>query len=202
MGTYSVLALNELEERIEATLFTDWREAGERLAQIRDEELYRPEYRSFAAYVETRYRIHRATAYSYMAAAEVARSLSSDDDTRLPQRHCQLLYRFSPEARVRIARELVGLSFEEAAKLVRARAAQQEEPIRGRPKPRHAANPDLAALHRALRIIRELDETALARSLGTLDVEARRVLDGEIGVAVRRLNKARRFRLVATSKPR
>lgn len=99
------------------------------------------------------------------------------------------------KARRAIARELVGLSFEQAAKVVRAHASKQEPP-QGRQKPRHVADTELAALNGALRSINELEDVALARTLNALDVDARRKLDGDISRAIRKLTAARRFGVV------
>jgi hypothetical protein len=54
-----VTDLVDLEELVEQRVLRDWRDAGEALERIRDERLYEPEYRSFKAYIEGRYQIHR-----------------------------------------------------------------------------------------------------------------------------------------------
>jgi hypothetical protein len=65
--------------------------AGEALARIRDDELYRETHSTFAAYVRERWNMTRDYAYKSIAAAEVKTSLYTDriQDQPLPQSEWQ-----------------------------------------------------------------------------------------------------------------
>jgi hypothetical protein len=189
--------LEELEERIEVSLYTDWVEAGERLAQIRDEELFRPDYASFREYLERRFNVHRATGYSYIQSSAVARDLAtSGEDTRLPQRHCQLLYRFNTETRALLAPRIAGLSFREATRFVLDWL--EDEGQARRRKPRHEPHLVLAALHRLLREIRALEPQLVEDARSQLDTDATRALDADLAAASRKLRELRRNDRVVT----
>ena len=175
------------EERVERGFFRDWREAGDALEQIRDNSLYQPEYANFREYVEKRYGIHRATAYSYIHAAAVARDLSSRDDTlNLPQRHAAILFRFDADTRYEVAKEIQFLSFRHAMHAVLERA--EEEPSERGKGPEHERDRLLRALSDAVRTIRHLvDETDLLGRITGLRPDARANLDRKLTAAIKRL---------------
>jgi hypothetical protein len=148
-----------LEERVERTLFKEWRAAGEALEQIRDGKLWKPEYSSFKEYVKRRWKIHRGTAYSYIWAADVmsdleAAAVSSHDDTdlKLGLKHAALLYRFDSGTRCVLAPIIARLSFRDATEFLLDYMADEEDE-------EHAGTPD----HEPDRLL-----SALGDSLHTL----------------------------------
>ncbi len=113
--------LRELEQRI-VTAVTGWYDASLGLRQIRDEKLWQREHKSFKSYCTNRW--GRSTAYGLIWAGNVKDSLSARADTRalsrdLPQRHCELLYKFKNEDdRARIAKLIAPLTHKQAARVV------------------------------------------------------------------------------------
>ena len=107
-----------LEKRAERGLFRDYRNAGEALRELRDEQraCWEPEYGSWGQYIEKRWGISRQHAYFLIQGSEVAKDLSSGDDAPLlPGRHAALLYRFKDtDLRRKLAVEIAPLNFRRA----------------------------------------------------------------------------------------
>jgi hypothetical protein len=108
-------ALDECEGIIERGLNT-FMEVGGALLRIRDERLYRAEYRDFETYCQNRWSMSRPRAYQLMGAADIVDRLSTIVDTPLPATETQ-------------ARELSGLDTETAAQVM----TEAHEATNGKP---------------------------------------------------------------------
>lgn len=177
----------ELEQTVERTLFTDFREAGEALAEIRDGRLYREDFGSFAAYVEGRFSIHRTTAYGLIQAATVAADLeSARADIRLPARHAQLLYRFSSNERLRVARKIEGMSYREAARFVIDQAVPEQASSGGN-RASHYRLECVERVSEALSALLAIEQSDVRAALSWLDPNASDKFKADLGRAARHL---------------
>jgi NAD(P)H-dependent FMN reductase len=186
----------EAEQRVETSLYRDYREAGEALRQIRDEQRARwlTLYGTWTHYLNERLGICRQTAAYMIRAAEVAADLSSRDDTlRLPARHANLLARFDDsEVRLNLAIKIQHLSFKEAARLVIDFSKELMNkttttlPKAGRNDERSEA---LAQLDGILRSCRALDTASLAQAASRLEDGQRRRLERRVKAAARKLKE-------------
>lgn len=76
MSTYEAARLEQLQEVIVEN-FQSFVKVGQSLAEIRDRELYRLNFRTFEHYCKHVFDIARGTAYRYIAAAEVVSNVSN-----------------------------------------------------------------------------------------------------------------------------
>lgn len=98
------VALEECEQIIERGLHT-FMEVGSALLRIRDDRLYRNEYRDFETYCQNRWSMSRPRAYELMGAADIVGRLSGIPDIPLPVNMGQ-------------AEELIGLDTPTAAQVM------------------------------------------------------------------------------------
>lgn len=184
-----------LEKRADRGLFRDYRDAGEALRQIRDEErpCWQPRYGSWSKYIEERWGISRQHANYLIQAAEVAADLSSCDDAPpLPARHAALLHRFAAtEIRRQLAGEIAPLNFRQASARVIAVFASLEKgtsrPKPARRKPLRARKRPLSDLDVVLNACLKLELQATAAALLQLDEHRRKRVLRDIRKASRRL---------------
>lgn len=102
------LAITQQLEACEAVIergMTTFIEVGNALLRIRDERLYRQEYRDFETYCQARWALSRSRAYQLMDAADVVERVSTIVDTPAPANEGQ-------------ARALIGLPTETAAQVM------------------------------------------------------------------------------------
>lgn len=169
-----------LEKRAESALYKDYREAGEALKQIRDEEqaCWRPLHGSWERYCRERWGISRQHACYLIQGAEVARDVSSRDDApRLPLRHSTLLYRFKqPAVRRELAALIAPMTFREATRYV-VDATTKSSGDTGRQTVRGSDQPTvLVDLEVLLTSCRRLDLGAVSRAISFLDKRRRNAL--------------------------
>jgi hypothetical protein len=187
----------DAEQRVEASLYRDYREAGEALREIRDEReaQWLPLYGSWTRYLDGRLGICRQTAAYMIRAAEVAADLSSRDDTlRLPARHANLLARFEDsEIRLNLAIKIQHLTFKEAARLVIDFSSELMDTATPAPPPKASRNDErseaLMQLDGILRGCKALDKESLAHASSRLGDQQRRRLARRVNAAARTLNE-------------
>jgi hypothetical protein len=191
-----------LEERAQRGMFRDYRDTGEALRQIRDEEqaCWKADYGTWERYIRERWGISRQHANYFIQAAVVAADLSSrDDDPPLPLRHAALLYRFDdPDQRRSVAATIAPMSFAASTRYVTELVVGPVE--RTRRKVKKEASGQLHTLATAIRIVDSLDVEMTAAAIGQLDVRRRKQLLRRIEHAGAKLNSvaARARRLAPT----
>ncbi|MGZ4391281.1 MAG: hypothetical protein ACXVRK_04015 [Gaiellaceae bacterium] len=184
-----------LERRADRGLFRDYRDGGEALRQLRDEEraCWEPEYGGWGQYIEKRWGISRQHANYLIQASEVAAELSSCDDAPpLPARHAALLYRFKDtDIRRRLANEIAPLNFRKAsAHVISVFASLTNGPTRTRPprrKPLKASRRPLSDLDVALNACLNLELGPTAAAIRQLDEHRRERVRRDIRKASRYL---------------
>jgi hypothetical protein len=186
-----------LERKAERGLFRDYRDAGEALRQLRDEEraCWEPEYGTWGEYIEKRWGISRQHTYFLIQGSEVAKDLSSCDDApALPARHAALLYRFKDtDIRRRLASEIAPLNFRQAnahvisvfSSLANGTARpkpRRRKPLRASRRPLSELDVGLNAclnleLHPTAAAIRQLDEHRQKRVLRDIRKASRQLAE-------------------------
>lgn len=94
-------------ERVIARSVRSLWEAGEALATIRDDRLYRATHPTFEAYCRDRWDLSRPYAYQLIAAAEVRRNLESCDVLPENERQVRALAPLEPEQQLEVWQEVV-----------------------------------------------------------------------------------------------